>query len=197
MQREHHHLQSTEQFPCPETTRLNKAVAAKFMPVARSNATWAVRQAWLSKFYAFAQDICKKSGKVRSNSQCLASALMCRHFIAHVAEQKRGHTRPRSARMVLSAERQKRGWVSLSSDQTISMVVAGAEAEAPRTKKQSAGLTMQMLKFIVKGWGTSAQSVVGRCVAWQISFKAVGLTFDLSLVTERLPCASTMSDLLP
>ena len=39
----------------------------------------------------------------------------------------------------------------------------------------------------------SAQGGVGRCVAWQISFKAVGLTFDLSLVTELLPCASTMS----
>ena len=29
----------------------------------------------------------------------------------------------------------------------------------------------------------SAQGGVGRCVAWQISFKAVGLTSDLSLVT--------------
>ena len=29
----------------------------------------------------------------------------------------------------------------------------------------------------------SAQGGVGRCVVWQISFKAVGLTFVLSLVT--------------
>ena len=46
----------------------------------------------------------------------------------------------------------------------------------------------------------SAQGGVGRCVAWQISFKAVGLTFDLSLVTELLPLAITMSyyhELLP
>ena len=155
LQREALYLQRGEEFPCKETRRLNAVVATKFMPGAKSGGTWSKTQSWLQKFYVFARGICAKSGKSRTDLQCLASNTMCRHFITHIAEEGKGFTRPRSARTVLSAERQRRGWVSLSEDRSISAVVHGAEAAAPRTLKQSAGITATMVRLINAHWGRS------------------------------------------
>ena len=156
LRRERRFLDDVEEFPCEQTRQLNDAVVAKFMPGARCGGTWARTQSWLSKFYAFARKICRQSGKVRSDSQCLASNVMCRHFVASIAEEQKGSSRPRSARAVLSAERQRRGWTSLNSDRAIAAVVAGAESAAPYTKKQSAGLTVAMVRCIVRKWGRSS-----------------------------------------
>ena len=113
-------MQQREEFPCAVTTKLNKAIVQDFMPHARGRQTWARKASWMRKFYVFSQQICDKSGVRRSAEQCLRSEVMCRHFIAHVATENKGPTRPRSARMVLSAERAKRGWTSLSENPTIS-----------------------------------------------------------------------------
>ena len=51
--------------------------------------------------------------------------------------------------MVLSADRVKRGWTSLSENPTISTIVKGTEATQSFTKKQSAGITRTMLRLIV------------------------------------------------
>ena len=146
-------MQRAEEFPCKATAMLNNSVALKFMPHARSTQTWARTGSWLEKFYKFAQNICRMSGRSRSDAQCLASTVMCRHFIAHVANENKGFTRPRSARMVLSAARAKIGLPSLSEDPRVSSVVTGAEAREPRTKKQSAGLSASMVRFILRAWG--------------------------------------------
>ena len=146
-------MQRAEEFPCAATARLNDAVALRFMPHARSKQTWVRTGSWMQKFYKFAQDICKKSGRSRSDVQCLTSNVMCRHFITHVADENKGVTRPRSARMVLSAARAKLGLPSLSEDPRVSSVVTGAEAKEPRTKKQSAALTSVMARFVMRKWG--------------------------------------------
>ena len=125
------------------------------MPGARCGGTWARTQSWLSKFYAFARKVCKQSGRIRSDLQCLASNVMCRHFITEIAGENKGSSRPRSARTALSAERQRRGLISLNSDHAIAAVVTGAESAAPYTKKQSAGLTLAMVKCIISKWGRS------------------------------------------
>ena len=146
-------MQQREEFPCAVTTKLNKAIVQDFMPHARGRQTWAKKASWMRKFHVFSQQICDKSGVRRSAEQCLRSEVMCRHFIAHVATENKGPTRPRSARMVLSAERAKRGWTSLSENPTISAIVEGAEAAQPLTKKQSAGITRTMVKLIVDKYG--------------------------------------------
>ena len=155
LRRERRFLDDVEEFPCEITARLNDAVVTKFMPGARCGGTWARTQSWLSKFYVFARKICKQSGQIRSDLQCLSSNVMCRHFITAVAGEFKGSSRPRSARAVLSAERQRRGWASLNSDRAIAAVVSGAESAAPYTKKQSAGLTLAMVRCIIRKWGRS------------------------------------------
>ena len=109
----------------------------------------------MTRFFEFAQDICAKSGRSRTRDQCLASTVMCRHFLTAVAKEGKGVTRPRSARAALSKSRMRKGWVSLNSDPAISEIVAGAEAAEPRTKKQSAGLTSTMVKYVCRGWNHS------------------------------------------
>ena len=146
-------LDRGEEFPCTLTAQLNNAVAQEFLPHARSEQTWARTGSWLNKFHSFAQVVCRSSGRRRTNEQCLRSNIMCRHFITTVAQEATGVTRARSARMVLSAARIKVGLPSLSEDPNISAVVDGAEAKEPGTKKQSAGLTDTMVKFITKNWG--------------------------------------------
>ena len=148
-------LQRQEEFPCEETDKLNAAVVFDFMPHARSKHTWAKKASWIGKFLSFAERICAQSGVHRTHDQCLQSNVMCRHFISHVASEGKGHTRPRAARMVLSAERQKRGWPSLSEDATISVILDGVEASQPYTKKQSAGITRVMVGLVVAGHGKS------------------------------------------
>ena len=147
------HLQ--EEFPCKTTAKLNAAVVDEYMPHARSGQTWTRTESWLTKFFDFAGRVCKESGKFRTQDQCLASNVMCRHFLASVAEEKRGVSRPRSARMVLSAERQRRGWKTLNDDHAISAIVRGAENSRPRTKKQAASLSVSMLRFIARRWGSA------------------------------------------
>jgi len=156
IQRELDGLHAREEFPCKLTEGLNKSVANDFLPFARSGGTWARKGSWLKKFFAFAKNVCRESGKVRTEGECLRSNVMCRHFITFVAGEKKGVTRPRSARMVLSAARIKLGAPSLKDDPVISAVVDGAEAANPRTKKQSAGLTATMVKMIARGWGASS-----------------------------------------
>ena len=95
------------------------------------------------------------SGMHRTSDQCLASSVMCRHFIASIANEG-GVTRPRSARAALSKYRQKRGWTSLNGDGAISAIVDGHEAANPRTKRQSAGFSSLMVKRVVRIWGRSA-----------------------------------------
>ena len=110
---------------------------------------------WMQKFFAFAATICRKSGRYKSRQQCLASTVMCRHFIAHVAKEDTGVTRPRSARAALSKQRLSRGLSSLNVCPSISSIVDAAEAAQPRTKKQSAGLTATMVRCVRRRWGVS------------------------------------------
>ena len=156
LQRELQELKEHEEFPCKFTADLNNAVASNFLPFARSEGTWARKGAWLSKFFSFAKKVCRESGKVRTEEECLRSNVMCRHFVTFVASEDKGVTRPRSARTVLSAARIKRGMPSLKDDPVISAVVDGAEASNPRTRKQSAGVTATMVKLIARGWGASS-----------------------------------------
>ena len=155
LQREGALLQQHEEFPCKSTKTLNNAVATKYMPHARSAGTLSKTDSWVQKFFVFAQKICRESGQPRSDLQCLASNNMCRHFITHTAEEDKGFSRARSARTVLSMERKRRGLPELTEDMQIAAVVNGVETANPRTKKQSAGLTATMVKFIRKVWGKS------------------------------------------
>ena len=148
-------MQQHEEFPCKSTKTLNNAVATKYMPHARSAGTLSKTDSWVQKFFVFAQKICRESGQPRSDLQCLASNNMCRHFITHTAEEDKGFSRARSARTVLSMERKRRGLPELTEDMQIAAVVNGVETANPRTKKQSAGLTATMVKFIRKVWGKS------------------------------------------
>ena len=150
-------LRQQEEFPCKLTEELNKSVANDFMPFARSEGTWARKGSWLKKFFDFAHRVCRESGKSRTDNECLRSNVMCRHFITFVAGQNKGVSRPRSARMVLSAAREKLGAPSLKDDSVISAVVSGVEAANPCTKKQSAGLTATMVKCVAKSWGRSKE----------------------------------------
>jgi len=147
-------LKQLEEFPCVETARLNNNVAFNMMPLAGSQRSWAKKAKWVSLFLTFATRVSRQAGKYRTDQQLLASDNMCRHFIQHVADEQKGSTRPRSARRaVLSAQRKRLGFVSLSEDADISAVVKAAEAEAPKTKKQAAGLTAVMLRCITRKWG--------------------------------------------
>ena len=148
-------LQSQEEFPCKETRKLNDAVALRYMRGSRSSGSWSRLGSWMSKFFAFANNICRSAGKSRTKDQCAASNVMCRHFIAHIAGEEKGATRARSARAALSKYRTRRGWQSLSVDKSISDIVAAVEAANPRTKRQSAGLTAQMVHYVVDKWGAS------------------------------------------
>ena len=144
-------LQNQEEFPCAETARLNNDVAFDMMPLA--NSSWSTAASWVSKFLAFAVRVSRQAGKFYTDRQLLASDNMCRHFIVHVAKEDKGYTRPRSARAALSAERIRQGFASLTPNKDIAAVVKFAEASAPRTKKQAAGLTAIMLQFIRRNWG--------------------------------------------
>ena len=173
-----------EEFPCALTSKLNTAIVQDFMPHARGKGTWAKRASWMRKFHDFSRQVCNKSGVHRSAEQCLQSENMCRHFIAHVAMQDKGSTRPRSARMVLSTERAKRGWSSLSDNPTISAIIEGVEAAQPFTRKQSAGITRTMVRFIVNKYG-KANSWWKRQTALMIALGFVSLMRSGELCTIK------------
>lgn len=153
--RERRLLRSQEEFPCEETRKLNDAVALRYMRGSRSSGSWSRLGSWMSKFFVFASNICRSAGKPRTKDQCAASNVMCRHFIAHIAGEDKGTTRARSARAALSKYRARRGWQSLSADASISAIVDAVEAANPKTKRQSAGLTAQMVRYVVNKWGAS------------------------------------------
>ena len=153
---ERRRLEAAEEFRCQETKALNDAVAFEFLPGSRGLGTWSRLGSWMQKFFKFAKNICRKAGNYKTSEQCLASTVMCRHFIAHVAKEDKGVTRPRSARAALSKQRLRRGWASLNGCPSISAIVDAAEAAQPRTKKQSAGLTATMVRCVRRRWGVSA-----------------------------------------
>ena len=153
--RERRALQSSEEFPCELTKALNDDVAFKYLRGSRSVGSWSRMGSWMEKFFAFAREVCTQSGQHRTQEQCVASTTMCRHFIAMVANESKGSTRPRSARAALSKFRLKRGWTHLNDDQAISAIVQGAEAECPRTKRQSAGFSRRVVNYVVGNWGVS------------------------------------------
>ena len=107
----------------------------------------------------------------------------------HVANEERGVSRPRSARTVLSAERVKRKLDSLSLDPDISMVVRGAEAAKPYTKKQSAGLTIAMVIYIARKWGSSRSW-------WKRQMAALIVLGFVSLMRMGELCALKTSDVM-
>ena len=127
----------------------------RYMRSSRSAGRWSRLSSWMRKFFKFAETICRTSGKYKTRAQCAASNVMCRHFIAHIAEENKGVTRARSARAALSAYRTRRGWATLTSDPSITAIVDGVESANPRTKRQSAGLTAAMVRYVVSKWGTS------------------------------------------
>ena len=127
----------------------------RYMRDARSAGKWTRLSSWVRKFFDFAKKICRSSGIYKTKSQCIASNVMCRHFIAHIAGEDKGSSRARSARAALSSYRTRRGWTTLTSDPAIKAIVDGVEAANPRTKRQSAGLTAEMVRHIVKKWGAS------------------------------------------
>ena len=155
LQRERRLLGAQEEFPCPETRGLNDQVALRYMRDYRSAGRWSRLDSWMRKFFAFAAKICRSSGKRRTRAQCVASEVMCRHFIAHIAGEDKGVSRARSARAALSAYRIRTGGTTLAKDPSISAIVDGVESANPRTKRQSAGLTAAMVRYIVKKWGNS------------------------------------------
>ena len=155
LQQERRRLAAQEEFPCKTTRQLNDKVAFEYMPSARSEGGWSRQGSWMTKFALFARGICKESGKVRTLEECAASSTMCRHFIASVAKEGGGITRPKSARSALSKYRLQRGWVSLTGDEAIAAIVRGSESQQPGTKKQAAGFTDTMVRLVVRRWGAS------------------------------------------
>ena len=150
------------------TKKLNDVAVYTLMPTARSQGTWSRADSWLRKFFGFARQVARKSGKCRTDKQLLASDNMCRHFITQLARESsngKGFSRPRSARTALSSYRQRLGFTSLSGNFAVSAVVSGAEAAAPRTKRQAAGLVTPMLKLIIAKWGSSSQWWQEQCTA--------------------------------
>ena len=147
-------MQEQEEFPCAATAKLNDTVAFKYLRASKSVGGWSRVGAWMTKFFAFAKKLCQASGKFLTPEQCVASGVMCRHFIATVANEG-GVTRPRSARAALSKYRQQRGWTSLNSDDAISAIVRGHEAATPRTRRQSAGFSALMVRRVAAVWGKS------------------------------------------
>lgn len=156
MQVERLRLQQQEEFPCEASTKLNDAAVYHIMPTARSGPWWTKTLSWIDKFLVFARDHSRKAGKFYSDLQLLASNNMCRHFITHVSEENNARTRPRSARAALSSYRQRLGFKSLAGDSAIADVVNGHEAANPTTRRQAAGLTEIMLRFISNRWGRSS-----------------------------------------
>ena len=155
LQQERRRLAAQEEFPCKTTRQLNDKVVFEYMPSARSEGAWSRQGSWMAKFAVFARGICKESGIARTLNKCAASNTMCRHFIASVAKEGGGVTRPRSARAALSKYRQQRGLVSLTGDEAIAAIVRGSESQQPATKKQAAGFTDTMVRLVVRRWGSS------------------------------------------
>ena len=146
-------MQSREEFPCAAASKLNDAAVFEVMPPAKSGPLWSKTVSWLRKFFTFARDLSAQAGKhYYTDTQLVASNNMCRHFLTHVCNEDKGRSRPRSARAALSAYRQRVGFSSLTCDSAISDLVRGYEAARPVTKRQAAGLTEFMLRFISKKW---------------------------------------------
>ena len=150
---ERRRLQQQEEFPCAASTKLNDTAVFHIMPSAKSGPLWTKTLSWISKFLPFARKLSAQAGKVRSDRQLLASNNMCRHFITHVSGENNARTRPRSARAALSSYRQRLGFTSLTGDDAIADIVRGHEAARPVTRRQAAGLTASMLRFISMKWG--------------------------------------------
>ena len=127
----------------------------RYMRNSRSAGRWTRLNSWMRKFFKFAEKICRSSGKYKTRTQCITSNVMCRHFIGHIAGEDKGFSRARSARAALSSYRTRRGWKSLTDDPAIKAIVDGVESANPRTKRQSAGLTAEMVRYIVEKWGAS------------------------------------------
>ena len=105
LQLERLRLQQQEEFPCEASAKLNDVAVFENMPAAKSGAGWTTRMAWVNKFFVFARDLNRQSGKFYSDMQLLASNNMCRHYITHVSNESNHRSRPRSARTELSAYR--------------------------------------------------------------------------------------------
>jgi len=77
--------------------------------------------------------------------------------------KRQPRTRPRSARAALSSYRQRLGFKSLTGDEAIADVVHGHEAARPATKRQAAGLTSTMLRYVSDTWGRSPSWFERQC----------------------------------
>ena len=152
-----------EEFPCAVASKLNDAAVYNIMPAAKSGALWTKTLSWIQKFLVFARHLSKQAGKHLTDQQLLASNNMCRHFITSVSQNSDARTRPRSARAALSSYRQRLGFKSLTGDEAIADVVHGHEAARPATKRQAAGLTPTMLRYVSDTWGRSPSWFKRQC----------------------------------
>ena len=106
----------------------------------------------MRRFYKFARRMSMLDGTEFNPTFCLASNTLCRQFLTKIANQRRGFTRPRKARMALSRERTKRKLPPLSMDHAISKLVNAVEEENPSTVKQSADLDVEQVAGVSKAW---------------------------------------------
>jgi hypothetical protein len=131
---------------------LDKARAAYRSSVvhARSLADWRRHEAWVSRYLGFAHSVVQESGlRVLSERALLAHNGLIRYYVATVAAENKGPTRPGKARRALSLARGRMSAPSLNIDASISDVVKSATKAAPTTPNQAQALSSSDVGAIV------------------------------------------------
>jgi hypothetical protein len=118
---------------------------------ARSLAEWRRHSAWVEKFLVFARDVCRESGlPAILDKDLLRDNVLARYFLARVAAEHKGRTRPAAARRALSLERGRLGAPTLNEDLSIRDVVRAAVKAVPTTPKQAQALHASDVHALVR-----------------------------------------------
>jgi hypothetical protein len=126
---------------------------------ARHSKSWSSSLRWLVAFETFAKDLCASNGMEYSAVGCRADNELCRLFLVEIAEEKRGISRPVSARRALSGQRVREGSSSLTGDADITRLIAVVRNSQPSTPHQVESLGVDDVELVASSWGMSSDWV--------------------------------------
>ena len=167
----------------PMADRLRTHVLDKFIVHARHNKHWPRENSWLREFDRFARRYASMGGVAYSSPEAArADDSLNEVFIAAVAAQDRGRSVPGAARRALSAKRKREGGTSLSNNEFISLLVAGAKRAKPATPSQAADVPLRTIERLANEVGRANSGWFDQMVVTMVQ---VGIVSLMRLVEIR------------
>ena len=134
-----------------------KTGAATYITAGLTQGSWARIASWLGKFYNYLQDLATHKGRARPYPKLMASNSVALEFLAIVADEQKGHTRPAAALRGINFARSLLGLPSLLLDPRTPLLLKGVLKFFGKNPKGARPFPEIAVIAIAQAWGSARQ----------------------------------------